>query len=135
MDISKRAGVLDPTGVSSDMYWGWNSGYVFLKIEGTSTAFVAADKVFQYHVGGFGGYSSLTPNNLKVITLDLTARGMPKVKSGKETNIHLFVDALKALSGTTNMSFATTATIHSALPGVPVANNYSTMFRHDHTEN
>jgi hypothetical protein len=135
MDISRRTGVLDPTGVASDMYWGWNSGYIFFKIEGTSPAVVTAGNVFQYHVGGFGGYNSPTPNNLKTITLDLTARGTPKVKAGKETNIHLFVDVLKAFSGSTNTSFATTAMIHSPLPGVPVANNYTGMFRHDHTEN
>ncbi len=133
MDISKRTGILDPTGVASDMYWGWNSGYIFFKIEGTSPA--AAGNVFQYHVGGFGGYNSATPNNLKTITLDLTARGTPKVKTGKDTNIHLFVDILKAFNGSTNTSFATVSMIHSPLPGVPVANNYASMFRHDHTEN
>ncbi len=135
MDISKRTGVLDPAGASSDMYWGWNSGYIFCKLEGTSASITTAGQVFQYHIGGFGGYSSPTPNNTKTITLDLTARGTPKVKKGKDTNIHLFVDVLKAFNGTTNMSFATTAMIHSALPGVPVANNYVAMFRHDHTEN
>lgn len=135
MDISKRTGVLDPTGAAADMYWGWNSGYIFLKVEGTSAAITASGNVFQYHIGGFGGYNSPTPNNLKTITLDLTARGTPKVKAGKDTNIHLFVDILKAFSGGTNMSFATTSMIHSAAPGIPVANNYAGMFRHDHTEN
>ena len=135
MDISKRTGVLDPTGAAADMYWGWNSGYIFFKIEGTSTALPAGGNVFQYHVGGFGGYNSPTPNNIKTISLDLSARGSAKVKSGKETNIHLFVDILKVFSGTTNTSFTTIPMIHSALPGVPVAKNYTGMFRHDHTEN
>ena len=135
MDISKRTGVLDPAGAAADMYWGWNSGYIFYKLEGTSTSVAAADHIFQYHVGGFGGYSSPTPNNLRTITLDLSARGTAKVKAGKETNIHLMVDVLKALNGSTNMSFAATAMIHSAAPAIPIANNYMDMFRHDHTEN
>lgn len=135
MDISKRTGVLDPAGAAADMYWGWNSGYIFCKLEGTAAAIASANHVFQYHIGGFGGYSSPTPNNTKLIKLDLTARGTPKVKYGKDTNIHLFVDLLQAFSGTTNMSFANTAMIHSAVAGVPVANNYVSMFRHDHTEN
>ena len=134
-DISKRTGVLDPTGAASDMYWGWNSGYVFFKMEGSAPSVTAADHIFQYHVGGFGGYSSPTPNNLKTITLDLTARGTAKVKTGKDTNIHLFVDVLKVLSGTASMSFAATAMIHSAAGGIPIANNYAAMFKHDHTEN
>ncbi|MCP9749978.1 MbnP family protein [Ferruginibacter sp. HRS2-29] len=135
MDISRRTGVLDPAGAAADMYWGWNSGYIFLKLEGTSPSVAAADHVFMYHSGGFGGYSTPTPNNLKTITLDLTARGTPKVKQNKTTNIHLMVDALKVLNGSTNMSFAAVAMIHSPLPGVPLANNYANMFRHDHTEN
>ncbi|MEO5944002.1 MAG: MbnP family protein [Ferruginibacter sp.] len=135
MDISKRTGVLDSTATASDMYWSWNSGYIFFKIEGTSPAVTAAGNIFQYHIGGFGGYNTATTNNLKTITLDLTARGIPQVKTGKETNVHLFVDVLKAFNGTTNMSFATIAMIHSATPGQPVANNYTAMFRHDHTEN
>ncbi len=135
MDISRRTGTLDPAGPAADMYWGWNSGYIFFKLEGTSPASTSADHVFQYHVGGFGGYTTPTPNNLKTITLDLSARGTAKVKAGKETNIHLMVDILKALNGNTNMSFATTSMIHSAAPAIPVANNYMDMFRHDHTEN
>lgn len=135
MDVSQRTGVLDVSGAATDMYWSWNSGYVFFKLEGTSTVIPAMGGVFQYHVGGFGGYSSPQPNNLRTITLDLTGRGTPKVKAGKSTNIHLMVDVLKALNGTTNMSFASTAMIHSAAAGTPVANNYVNMFTHDHTEN
>jgi hypothetical protein len=135
MDVSQRTGVLDVSGAASDMYWSWNSGYVFFKLEGTSASIPAMGGVFQYHVGGFGGYSSPQPNNLKTITLDLTARGTPKVKAAKSTNIHLMVDILKALNGTTNMSFATTAMVHSAAAGTPIANNYTGMFAHDHTEN
>jgi hypothetical protein len=135
MDVSQRTGVLDVSAAASDMYWSWNSGYIFFKLDGTSTAIPAMGGVFQYHVGGFGGYSSPQPNNLRTITLDLTTRGTPKVKAAKSTNIHLMVDILKALNGSTNMSFATTAMIHSAAPGTAVANNYTSMFTHDHTEN
>lgn len=135
MDISKRTGVLDPATDAADLYWGWNSGYIFFRLDGTSPAVTMADHVFNYHVGGFGGYSSPTPNNLRNVTLDLSARGTPKVKVGKSTNIHLMVDLLKMLSGSTTMSFATTPMIHSAAGAIPVANNYTAMFRHDHTEN
>ncbi len=135
MDISKRTGVLDPTTTAADMYWTWNSGYIFFKMEGTSTVITGPGNVFQYHIGGFGGYTTPTTNNLKTVSLDLTARGVPQVKAGKETNIHLMVDILKALNGSTNMSFASLPMIHSAAPGQPVADNYATMIRHDHTEN
>jgi len=133
MDISKRTGVLDPTTTAADMYWGWNSGYIFYKLEGTAAS--AATGNFMYHVGGFGGYSTATVNNLRTITIDLTARGTAKVKAGKTSNIHLFADVLKTLNGTTNMSFASVSMIHAPLGAVSLANNYISMFTHDHTEN
>jgi len=135
MDISKRTGALDPTTKAADMYWGWNSGYIFFKIDGTSPAITAMGSVFQYHVGGFGGYSTPTTNNLRKVTLDLSNRGVAKVKQGKEANVHLFVDVLKALGGSTNMSFASVAMIHSPTPAKPMADNYTAMITHDHTEN
>ncbi|MEP7259427.1 MAG: MbnP family protein [Flavitalea sp.] len=133
-DISERKGVLDPTADGGDMYWGWNSGYIFFKMEGTSPA-ATMDGTFMYHIGGFGGYSSPTINNLKTITLDLTARGMPKVKSGKETNIHILVDVLKMFTGTTNVSIAENSMVMFSDYSISIANNYAAMFRHDHSEN
>lgn len=135
MDVSQRTGNLDVTGVASDMYWSWNSGYIFFKLDGTSAASPMAGNAFNLHVGGFGGYTTPTVNNLKTITLDLTARGTPKVKAGKETNIHLMVDVLKVLSGSATISFATTNMVHSPTAGVPVGNNCAGMFTHEHTEN
>lgn len=135
MDVSQRTGVLDVSGAASDMYWSWNSGYIFFRLDGTSPVITGMGNVFQYHVGGFGGYSSATANNLRTITLDLTTRGTAKVKEGKETNIHLMVDILKAISGSTNMDLAATPMVHSVSGGTALANNYTSMFSHDHTEN
>ena len=134
-DISERTGALDPTGEGGDMYWGWNSGYIFFKLEGTSTASPETGGEFMYHIGGFGGYTSATINNIKTITLDLTARGIPQVKKGKETNIHLMVDILKLFDGKTNVSIAANPTVMFNDYSVNIANNYTAMFRHDHTEN
>ena len=135
MDVSRRAGVLDPAGDAADMYWGWNSGYIFFKLEGNSPASTAAANKFQYHVGGFGGYSTATTNNLRSFTIDLSERGNAKPRAGRIANIHLMADILKVLNGSTNMSFATVSMIHSPLGAVPLANNYKQMFQHDHTEN
>ena len=131
-DISQRTGVLDPTAAGGDMYWGWNSGYIFFKMEGTSPASMMG---FMYHIGGFGGYSSATINNVKKITLDLTARGVPQVKAGKETNIHLMVDILKMFNGSPNISIAANPMVMFDPLSTSIANNYTAMFRHDHTEN
>jgi hypothetical protein len=39
-----------PLDVDTDMYWSWNSGYVFLKFEGRVADGTAWDRFF-YHVG------------------------------------------------------------------------------------
>jgi hypothetical protein len=135
MDVSQRTGNLDISAAAADLYWSWNSGYIFFRLDGNSPVITSGGGVFQYHIGGFGGYATPTVNNLKTITIDLTGRGTAKVKAGKNTNIHLMVDVAKSLSGTTNMSFATTPSIHSLTAGTPVAKNYTSMFSHLHTEN
>jgi len=133
MDISLRTGVLDPTLDGGDMYWSWNSGYIFFKMEGQSTASAMGD--YQYHIGLYGGMSTATINNVKTITIDLTSRGTPKVKSTKSTNVHLMVDILKMFNGTSNFSIAARPMVMVDPFSATIADNYTKMFSHDHTEN
>lgn len=139
MDISKRTGVLDPTGGMDDgMYWGWNSGYIFFKMEGTSSlapADPSGQNKFRYHIGGFGGYNAPTINNVKTIVIDLTSGGIARVRKDREANIHLMVDVLKMFSGATNVSIASNPTVMFSDFSTKVAGNYAHMFTHDHTEN
>ena len=130
MDVSERTGVLDPAGAGADMYWDLNSGYIFFKMEGTSAASPTGD--FMYHIGGYGGYSSPTINNIKHISFDLTKRGMPQVKDGKETNIHVMVDALKLFN---DVSIAAHSMVMFDPFSTTMADNFNAMFAHDHTEN
>lgn len=138
MDISKRTGVLDPSGGMDGMYWGWNSGYIFFKMEGISAAAPAdpgGQHKYRYHIGGFGGYSAPTINNLKTITLDLTASGVLQARAGRNPNIHLLVDVLKVFNAPTVVSIAANPTVMFSEYSKTIANNYSGMFYHDHTEN
>jgi hypothetical protein len=139
MDVSKRKGVLDPAGgMENGMYWGWNSGYIFFKMEGLSPQAPSdptGQHKFRYHIGGFGGYSAPTINNIKTITLGLNAGGTAKVREGRKCNIHLLVDILKALNGSTNINIASNSAVMFSQFSVNIANNYVNMFSHDHTEN
>lgn len=74
-DADKRTGVLDTTA-NSDMFENANSGYIFFNMEGTSPVAATTSNVFQYHIGGYAS----PMNNIKTVTLDLTARGVPQVK-------------------------------------------------------
>jgi hypothetical protein len=146
MGIDKRTGVLDPAaGGSHDgggMYWGWNSGYIFFKFEGNSP--VISDNVngdptgkkqFKYHIGGFGGYSAPTINNIKRITVDLNTAGIAKVRKDRQSNVHLFVDVSKVFNGKNSFKIAEHPNVMFSDYSVNIAGNLAEMFRHDHTEN
>ena len=135
MDAGKRTGVLNPTGEGAGMYWDLNSGYIFFDMEGTSPASSLPGKSMIYQIGGFGGYSTTTINNLKTLTFDLSKRGKPQVKAGKETNIHMMIDIIKMFSGTNTISIASHPEVMFDTYSANIADNFIDMFRHDHTEN
>lgn len=146
MPVGKRTGVLDPAaGGGHDqggMYWGWNAGYIFFKMEGNSNVIsddVNGDptgkKQFKYHIGGFGGYSAPTINNIKVVTVDLKTAGIARVRKDRQSNVHLFVDVMKVFNGKNSFSIAAHPNVMFSDYSVNVASNLTEMFRHDHTEN
>jgi len=66
-----QSGVLDNTNYpGSEMTWNWNSGYIFVKMEG-NVATATTAKAFQRHIGLYGGQSGTDINNIKVIKIDL----------------------------------------------------------------
>jgi len=44
------SGDLDP---SNGMYWAWQSGYINMKIEGTSSSCKTRKNIFNFHIGGY----------------------------------------------------------------------------------
>jgi hypothetical protein len=138
MDISKRTGVLDPANLTGTdkMYWNWNTGYIFWKLEGTSPQAPVdpgGNRNFRFHIGLYGGYSTATINNLRMVSIDLSPVGTAKVISGKTPAIHLINDLLKGINGSTNISFATHPTVMVNDFSRHFADNYKHSFVHDHT--
>lgn len=136
-EIDARTGVLDITSYGTDgMYWSWNSGYIFMKLEGTSPVAPlnsAGQRAFQYHVGGYGGYTSPAPNNLRTVTLPIT--DALKVSANKKPTVHLIANLLKVFDGSTPLRLAQTHSVHSPAAAGPIANNYVQMFSVDHVHN
>jgi len=135
-DVSKRTGALDigVAGAGKEMYWSWNSGYIFFKMEGVSPQINSADKRYRYHIGGFGGYSSKTINNVKTKTLSF-GKDKAMVRKDKTPQVHTIVDILKVFNGTTNVSLATNPTVMFSPFSVNVANNYVEAFQYHHLHN
>lgn len=133
LPAEQRTGVLDVS--KHDMYWTWNSGYIHFKIEGASPQANTVNNQFKYHIGFFGGYSSPTPNNNRIITLDLSKAGISKVQENLSSDIHLMVDIGKIFDAVHTISISEYPTIMTQGPHEQMADNYATMFTHDHTHN
>jgi hypothetical protein len=136
-DVSKRTGTLDPATTAAGMYWSWNSGYIFVKCEGTSPQIASTptnpDRNFYYHIGFFGGKDSQTLNNLKTVTLPIASKA--SVRTNVTPEIHLLVDALKLFNGTTNIKLSDYPVVMTSAYSANVANNYLGMFVVDHVHN
>ncbi|MCX6215614.1 MbnP family protein [Spirosoma sp.] len=132
-DISQRAGVLDPgLGTHDAMYWEWNSGYIFLKLEGTSSAAPAAqNNLFFYHIGGFGGgyNGKKTINNLRTITIPFTGTSA-RVTTLATPRINLTADVLSVFNGPTKLSIAEHSSVMFEDYSTNIANNYVQMIRY-----
>ncbi|MCE7057432.1 hypothetical protein LZF95_22315 [Algoriphagus sp. AGSA1] len=144
--VEERPGVLsfDPSQghEGGGMYWGWNSGYIFFKFEGTCDLITddqqgdpTGNKQFKYHIGGFGGYSAPTLNNIKEISMDLNQGGIAQVREGLRSNVHLFVDVMNVFDGQHAFSIPEHPNVMFSDYSVNIANNFPGMFTHDHTEN
>ena len=135
MDISKRTGVLDPAQGHDGMYWTWNSGYIFFKMEGTSPAAPAdQENKFYYHIGGYGGYDSPTLNNIREATISLgSARA--EVRSNKSPQIHFHADLQNLFKSPTQFKIADHSLVMFSDFSTNISNNYANMFRYDHVHN
>ncbi|WP_338870200.1 MbnP family protein [Spirosoma sp. SC4-14] len=128
-DISLRTGVLDPA-LNDGMYWEWNSGYIFMKLEGTSPSAPAAqNNAFFYHIGGFGGgyNGKKTINNLRTVTLTFNG-DVVKVDSDLKPQVRLKTDVLKVFNGSTKLSISQYPSVMFDTYSTNIANNYASMF-------
>ncbi len=124
--IESRKGVLDVGGLGKDMYWGWNSGYVFFMFEGTSPSSTVFLNRIRYHVGGFGGYSSPSMNNLRNIII---SHSSPiKLIANKKTYIDIKAQISTIYIGSQDVSIETYPSIMFVPISSSIATNYSRMF-------
>jgi hypothetical protein len=132
MDLSKRTGVLDPAQGHDGMYWVWNSGYIFFKMEGTSPAApTEQENKFYYHIGGFGGFDSPTINNIKEKTISMGS-AHAEIRSGKSPQVHLHADVQEIFK---SMKIVDHPLVMHGEYASTFAGNYVNMFKYDHVHN
>ena len=135
MDITERQGVLDPAQGHDGMYWTWNSGYIFFKMEGTSPAAPAdADHKFYYHIGGYGGYDTPGLNNIREATIAL-GNSVAQVRPNKAPEVHLHVDVQEMFQNPETISIGQHPLVMFAEYSKTVSANYVNMFKYDHVHN
>lgn len=114
-----KTGVLDP---SEGMFWLWNTGYIFWKLEGEYIDSTNTPKLFRYHISG-GGWNSV--NNVREVKMNF---GTSKLTISPDTKaeLHLKVDVDKVfkdmiINGNPNiMDFSKLSSV--------LADNFSTAF-------
>ena len=125
-----QTGALDP---NNEMFWSWNTGYVYTKLEGTSPQSTSTNNGLTFHIGGFK-----SPNNtIRTVSPALPAATPAlQVRADRTPEVHLKVDVLGMFNGQTaanNIDFRTLSTTMGGANSVKVANNYAAgMFRIDH---
>lgn len=138
-DLKERTGVLDVSGgMLEGMYWTWNSGYIFFKLEGISDQAkpdMTGQHKFRYHIGGYGGYDKPSLNNIKTVYIDLSKGGIIDTKTHQHVNVNIAADLAKVFDGLTTISLAKESNIMFGLKSKAVASNYAEMFSHHSTTN
>jgi hypothetical protein len=77
-----QSGALDP---ANGMFWTWNSGYIFFKLEGSSPVSSQPNTKVEYHIGGFRSpYSTI-----RKFTAKLTTPGKWELAVGKKISFDI----------------------------------------------
>ena len=105
------------------MFWTWNSGYIFLKLDGKSPASSAPGHIFEYHIGGY----KKPANCIRHISIHFTEPLV--VRNGSTCALDVVADAMKIMDGQTNIDFKTLPVVSDNKHAEEIANNYAGMFR------
>lgn len=119
-----QEGALDP---AKGMFWSWNMGYIFMKMEGT-----VQDSIdFRYHIGGF----MQNANNVKMVAASVPTGSMINV-NGTQSTVHFMVDFAEYFKNPVDLDIAATPIIMSPnAASVIVADNYKDIFMIHHVHN
>jgi hypothetical protein len=114
-----QSGALAP---ENGMFWAWNTGYIFLKMEGTAPASKQPDHLLEYHIGGYR-----TPNNaIRTVTLPFKA---PLLLGERPSRLTLEADVAQLFKSPTVVDFEKLSSVTDFHHATMIADNYTTMWR------
>ncbi|MBL0050894.1 MAG: hypothetical protein IPP29_04880 [Bacteroidetes bacterium] len=113
-----QTGALDP---AKGMFWAWNTGYIFLKLEGHAPASKSPGHIFEYHIGGFKEPVNCIKNiKLTFDNLHIENNGAAVLK--------IKADAAQILKSPFTVDFASLSSVVDVHHAADIANNYADMF-------
>jgi hypothetical protein len=121
-----QSGALDPI---NGMFWTWNSGYIFFKLEGKSPSSKQPGHIFEYHIGG---YKEPT-NFIREVHMDLTAAHEEEdAKKGNPgllmEDIIIRADLAKVMDAKTKVDISKLSSVTDFHNAGIIADNYQRMF-------
>jgi hypothetical protein len=114
-----QSGALDPVNA---MFWTWNTGYIFLKLEGKSPASKSSGNVFEYHIGGY----KQPANCIRHVSLTF-AQPVSMENSGNR-ELHIKADAAEILKTPTAIDISVLSSVTDFHNATTIADNYMDMF-------
>ena len=114
-----QTGALD---VVNAMFWTWNSGYIFMKLEGNSSFSNSPGHFFEYHIGGFK-----EPYNA-IRKIKLTFDQPVEISKHNLTDILINVNVLEILQHPNSIDFSKNSSIVEPFQNKIVSDNYEDIF-------
>jgi hypothetical protein len=111
-----QSGALDPVNA---MFWAWNTGYIFLKLEGRANTSLSPGHFFEYHIGGY----KQPINCIRKISFDLS-----KSEKTLTKEIKIKVNVLEILKTPNAIDFSKLSSVTDLKNATVIADNYKDMF-------
>lgn len=111
-----QTGALDP---AKGMFWSWNSGYIFLKMEGNAAVSKSTAHLLEFHIGGFHAPDSCS-RNFKI--------NFQKKLINTDNNINIKTDLAELFKNPTTIDFSRLSSVTDFHNAKLIADNYSDLF-------
>lgn len=115
-----QSGSLDPV---NGMFWAWNTGYIFMKLEGKSSASRSPGTIYEFHVGGY----KAPANCIRRVMLPFDRTGQQKSMEVR-SEIVLKADVMEMFRTPFTIDLSQLSTVTDFRNAEKMADNYSDMF-------
>lgn len=112
-----QSGALDPI---NGMFWAWNSGYIFLKLEGSSPSSHSTGNRFEFHIGGY----KPPYNCIRFVSLSF----LQPLRLNGDHEVHLKTDIAEFFKDPETIDFSKISSVTDFHNAPMIADNYKDMF-------